>query len=294
MTTVEKSTGFGSYLRNQRRAAGISIETVSQKTKIRVEVLRHLENEDLGRLPSSAFLKGFVRAYAEAVGADSQEALRLFAASCTAHVECDMTAAPTKDRTPFWRGFLLACMVLILLIVITLSIARRMEKTPEATLAPETERVVTATPALPAQTAAPTPAAIDPTSGAQEAEPSPTALPIVPEQPLEPASSPEAGAPVSADADTDATSAEPQATLQVQPAKLVLQIAAIELTWLRVTSDGKTSKEITLKPDERMTFEAEQRFDLVIGNAGGVQLTLNDQALGFPGKRGKVISMRLP
>jgi cytoskeleton protein RodZ len=293
MTTVEKSTGFGSYLRNQRRAMGISIETVSQKTKIRVELLRHLENEDLGRLPSSAFLKGFVRAYAEAVGADSQEALRLFAASCTAHVACDMAAAPTKDRTPFWRGFLLACMVLILLIVITLSIARRMEKTPEAASAPEKERVVTATPALPAETTAPTPAATDPTPGAQ-AEHYPTPLPAVIEQPLEAAPSPDTGAPVSADAEANATSAEPQATLQAQPAKLVLQIAAIELTWLRVTSDGKTSKEITLKPDERMTFEAEQRFDLVIGNAGGVQLTLNDQALGFPGKRGRVISMRLP
>ncbi|MBI5062843.1 MAG: helix-turn-helix domain-containing protein, partial [Desulfatitalea sp.] len=69
MTASEKTTGFGSYLRNQRRAMGISIETVSQKTKIRVEVLRHVENEDLGRLPSSTFVKGFVRAYAEAVGA---------------------------------------------------------------------------------------------------------------------------------------------------------------------------------------------------------------------------------
>jgi cytoskeletal protein RodZ len=293
MTTVEKSTGFGSYLRNQRRAMGISIETVSQKTKIRVEVLRHLENEDLGRLPSSAFLKGFVRAYAEAVGADSQEALRLFAATCTAHAQCDMAAAPTKDRTPFWRGFLLACVVLILLIFITLSIARRMEKTPEATLAPEKGRVVTATPAVPVETAAPTPAATGPTPGAQAAGNS-TPLPVVPGQPLEAASSPNGETPVSADADANTTSAEPQATRQVRPAKLVLQIAAIELTWLRVTSDGKTSKEITLKPDDRMTFEAERRFDLVIGNAGGVQLALNDQALGFPGKRGKVISMRLP
>ncbi len=293
MTTAEKTTGFGAYLRNQRRAMGISIETVSQKTKIRVEVLRHLENEDLGRLPSSAFLKGFVRAYAEAVGADTQEALRLFAASCTAHAECDMAAAPAKPRAPFWRGFLLACVVLILLVVITLSIARRMEKTSEATSAPEKGSVVEAPPAETIGTPTQAPAATDPAPRAQETQRSPTPLPAVPEQPPE-AALPPVETPITTDADANATSADPQATPQDQPAKQVLQIAAIELTWLRVTSDGKTIKEITLTPDDRMTFEAEQRFDLVIGNAGGVQLTLNDQDLGFPGKRGKVISMKLP
>ena len=287
MATVEKSTGFGSYLRNQRRAMGISIETVSQKTKIRVEVLRHLENEDLGRLPSSAFLKGFVRVYAEAVGADIQEALRLFDASCTAHSECDMAGAPPKTRAPFWRGFLLACVVLILLVFITLSIARRMEKTPEATSASEKESVAKALPGeISGAAAVPTPKTI-------MAERSPTPMAAVPEQTPE-AALPKAEAPAPTDADTNAISAEPQARPQAQPAKLVLQIAATERTWLRVTSDGKIVKEITLKPDDHMTFEAEQRFDLVIGNAGGVQLTLNDHDLGFPGKRGKVISMKLP
>ena len=293
MTTMEKSTGFGSYLRNQRRAMGISIETVSQKTKIRVEVLRHLENEDLGRLPSSAFLKGFVRAYADAVGADIQEALRLFEASCTAHTECDMAAAPLKTRAPFWRGFLLACVALILLVFITLSVARRMEKTPEATFAPEKESIAKAPPDDSSVTATPAPAAIVPTPKPQEAERSPTPVPVVPEQTPE-VNLPKAEAPAPADANANATSAKQQATPEVQPAKLVLQIEAIELTWLRVTSDGKIVKEITLQPNARMTFEAEQRFDLVIGNAGGVQLTLNGQALGSPGKRGKVISMKLP
>jgi cytoskeletal protein RodZ len=293
MTTAEKTTGFGAYLRNQRRAMGISIETVSQKTKIRVEVLRHLENEDLGRLPSSAFLKGFVRAYAEAVGADIQEALRLFAASCTAHAECDMAAAPPKPRAPFWRGFLLACVVLILLVFITLSIARRIEKIPENASVPEKGSVVKSPPAETTGTATPAPAATDPTPRLHEPEHSPTPLPPVPAQTPE-AVLPKAETHVTTDADANATAAEPQATPQVQPARQVLQIAAIELTWLRVTSDGKTIQEITLKPDDRMTFEAEQRFDLVIGNAGGVQLTLNDKMLGFPGKRGKVISMKLP
>ena len=293
MTTVEKSTGFGSYLRNQRRAMGISVETVSQKTKIRVEVLRHLENEDLGRLPSSAFLKGFVRAYAEAVGADIQEALRLFEASCTAHAECDMLAASPKTRAPFWRGFILACVALILLVFITLSIARRMEKTPEVTPAPEKESVAKTPPADSSVTAAPVPAATVPVPKTQEADSSPSPTPAVPEQTPE-AALPKPGAPAPTNAEANATLAEAQVTPQVQPAKLVLQIEAVELTWLRLTSDGKIVKEITLKPDERMTFEGEQRFDLVIGNAGGVQLTLNGQALGFPGKRGKVISMKLP
>jgi cytoskeletal protein RodZ len=293
MTTAENTTGFGSYLRNQRRAAGISIETVAQRTKIRVEVLRHIENEDLGRLPSSTFVKGFVRAYAEAVGADIQEALRLFETSCIAHSQCDMVAVPPKPRAPFWRGFLLSCLVLILLIVITLSIARRMETKPETTAQPEKESATKAAPAQgPSIAASPAPTVPEATPPTLATETSPTPTPATP------VVSPEASAPKVegvGPAESGANAAtQPSATPQVQQAKLVLQIKAVELTWLRVTSDGKIIKEMTLKPDDHMTFEAEERFDLTIGNAGGVQLTLNDQPLSPPGKRGKVVSLKLP
>jgi cytoskeletal protein RodZ len=297
MTTVDKTNGFGSFLRDQRRAEGISIETIAQKTKIRVEILRHIENEDLGRLPSSTFVKGFVRAYAAAVGADIQEAMRLFEASCVAHDQCDLATAPPKSRAPFWRGLVLSCLVLILLVFITLSIARRMETGPAATPRSEKESSAKTAPIkIPSVAESPAPAAPQSTASALEAEASPA-----PPQGI-PGASPQAGAggvpqaeaPPTAEDGADEASQPTLGTPQTRPAKLVLQITAVELTWLRVTSDKKVVKEMTLKPDDRMTFEAEERFDLTIGNAGGVQLTLNDQPLNPPGKRGRVVSLKLP
>lgn len=294
MMTAEKTTGFGVYLRNQRRAKDIPIETVSQKTKIRVEVLRHIENEDMGRLPSSTFVKGFVRAYAEAVGADIDEALRLFEASCVSHIECDLIGVPQKERSHFWRSLFLVCLVLILLVLISLSIARRMENRPPATTPPEMESIRTSSPTeMQAEMVTPAPAAGDQKPFTQEADVTVTSTTAASHESPQPALA-TVEEPAPADADANATAPVLEDAAQPQPERLVLQISAVELTWLRVTSDRQVVKEMTLKPDERMIFEAERRFDLVIGNAGGVQLTLNDKALGFPGKRGKVISLQLP
>ncbi len=295
MMTTEKTTGFGLFLRNQRRARDIPIETVSQKTKIRVEVLQYIENEDLARLPSSTFVKGFVRAYAEAVGADVQEALRLFEASCVAHVACDMIGAPEKKRSSFWRSFVLICLVLALLALISISIARHMADRQASPTPPEAKDAKkSSSTGMQTETAAPASTTEAPASMTQGAAAAPTPPPASSED-IPPAASPAAEAPAPPEADANATANAPENPIQTPPQdKLVLQIEAVELTWLRVTSDGRVVKEVTLNPEERMTFEAEKGFELIIGNAGGVQLTLNGRPLGYPGKRGKVVSLKLP
>ena len=75
MDNEEKSPEFGRYLRNHRRSKGISLEVVSQKTKITLASLRQLEEEELDKLPAPTFVKGFIRAYAEVVGVDVNEAI---------------------------------------------------------------------------------------------------------------------------------------------------------------------------------------------------------------------------
>lgn len=69
---------FGAYLKNFREENGITLKEISDETKIRVNILSLIESEDHKQLPSEVFVKGFVRAYAKAIGADEKEAHRMY------------------------------------------------------------------------------------------------------------------------------------------------------------------------------------------------------------------------
>jgi hypothetical protein len=49
-----------------------------------------------------------------------------------------------------------------------------------------------------------------------------------------------------------------------------------------------------LKPGEKISLSAESRFNLLIGNAGGVRLNLNGKPVPVPGKSGQVVNVTLP
>jgi cytoskeletal protein RodZ len=54
---------FGTHLRVERQNRGLTLEEVSEATKIRVTYLEAIENEDLTKLPAPTFTKGFIRSY---------------------------------------------------------------------------------------------------------------------------------------------------------------------------------------------------------------------------------------
>ena len=73
-----------------------------------------------------------------------------------------------------------------------------------------------------------------------------------------------------------------------------LQITATEKTWLKVNIDKKESREFILNPGDVLEFEASQGYNLLIGNATGVQLTLDNTEVTVPGRQGQVVSLDLP
>ena len=76
--TEKTSLSFGRYLQSIRIEKGISLEDVSKETRIRREALLYIEAEDHEKLPDIVFVKGFLRAYAKAIGADGDEAVRRY------------------------------------------------------------------------------------------------------------------------------------------------------------------------------------------------------------------------
>ena len=59
-------------------ALKIDVHEVEEKTKIRAKYLRALENEEYNLLPGPAYVKSFLRTYADYLGIDSRELVDIY------------------------------------------------------------------------------------------------------------------------------------------------------------------------------------------------------------------------
>jgi cytoskeletal protein RodZ len=293
-TSYEKPCDFGHYLQLNRKSKGKSLEEISAVTKIPESCLKQLEEQDLANLPAPVFVKGFVRAYAAAVGADVEDALQRFDCCCAMTLPDQQTVVEDKATSSrYWPRSLLAVVLLAALIFMTLLFFGIMNtsvtktapidhdakkpvqvdaapENPSASL-PEVESQTTAVPEILVKD---TPAAIPPSNDVQAPDMEAT------EQA------------VSID-DPGVVDAPAEAVI-VPQLSWTLHIRAIEPTWMTVSADGGPPVEMSLKPDEVVRFKASDHFNLFIGNAGGIILTLNDRSIGVPGNSGQVINLRLP
>ena len=78
MKNNEESLSFGRYLQSIRLEKKISLEEVAAQTRIGLGNLMLVEREDHEQLPAEVFVKGFLRSYAAAIGADGDEAVRRY------------------------------------------------------------------------------------------------------------------------------------------------------------------------------------------------------------------------
>jgi transcriptional regulator with XRE-family HTH domain len=70
--------GVGTELAHARKARGLSLSDLAQRTKIGVAALDAIERGDVTQLPGGIFTRGFVRAYAREVGCDPEATVARF------------------------------------------------------------------------------------------------------------------------------------------------------------------------------------------------------------------------
>ena len=68
----------GSRLRRARLSRGIELEDVAQVTKVTLSYLQAIEDEGFDSLPAAVYVRGFVTAYARAIGLDPDRVARSF------------------------------------------------------------------------------------------------------------------------------------------------------------------------------------------------------------------------
>ena len=148
------------------------------------------------------------------------------------------------------------------------------------------------------------PGAATPTSTAAATSPAPSttskANPAsTPTQPVKPASSSSTTStttPATTTAKTSSSSAEKSEKPAKQDYPIVVSIKAVKKSWIKVTADGKNVYQQEMDPSgdkKQITLHATDKMAVVIGNAAGIELTVNGKSAGSLGNEGQARTVNI-
>jgi hypothetical protein len=95
---VSDRRAFGERLKRQRERAGVTLERISQTTKVPVALFNGLESGDCSRWPAGVFARAYVRSYAEVIGLSPDETVEEFVVAFGAVLKSDAFDTPASPR----------------------------------------------------------------------------------------------------------------------------------------------------------------------------------------------------
>lgn len=237
---------IGAYLGQARQLQELSLETVAAITKIPVRTLQAIEDGNLEQLPEPVYIQGFIRRYADAIGADGAEIANAFP-----------TGAIIKPVKPTWKHTFKAQLrplhlyVLYMLLVVgaVSGLSYMLNRS-----ANQTGRYANLTKPVPAG------------------------------QYVAPGSTEFYGPPAPTQIGKTATAKKTLPTVSGKPVRVGLTLTA--QSWLRIVVDGKTEFEGVLPEGTQRTWEANKQVVVRAGDAGAVLVSHNEekpQLMGEPG-----------
>ena len=139
---------LGQMLKQARLERGITLEQLQETTKIRIRYLQAIEEENFSVLPGNFYARAFIKSYAEAVGLDPDEVMRLYQHVIPpSHSDVSAeTIRPTtrtrrrtnSDRIARWAMSLLVLSFFILIFVVIYHFVLSNDKENDQHLADET------------------------------------------------------------------------------------------------------------------------------------------------------------
>lgn len=227
----------GSILRTCREFHGMSLEDAAEATKIGKNYLRALEDDRHQEFTSPAYLKGFLRIYANHLGLKADDLLKMIEPEPpdeTAPGSTDLEEVPEFRRFS-WQRLLLPASLLTVIIVVALLMRPADEPTP---------------PLQPAATPAPT-AAVQPARSSAQQLPAPDA----------------SGAVVS----------DPAAALAPLPPQsgVTLRIKALRKGNLLITLDEVTTQSYDLTAGDLIEWRADRSIHLELDDPRSVAFEVN-------------------
>jgi cytoskeletal protein RodZ len=262
----------GEILKKKREELGMDLREISNSLKIRYDYLKAIEDGNIERLPADVYVKGYIHEYARTLDVDPEFAVKAYKEQLSASLN-EKIIPPEKintDRRPSRTRYFIVPALLLSFAIIVVTFVRSPDKPIFSGSASPTDRRTQ-------------PALTTPQPTIKERRDSPSAF-------LHPADEKEKQKRGDHVTDKPLASAGSKPETQQQ----VLEVFAVDTTWLFVTSDNADSREILMKPGESAKWYAKKYFFLKIGNAGGIRLVFNGKEIRNLGEKGQVIKINLP
>ncbi len=260
----------GLLLKQAREAAGLSIEEVSELTRIRPQILRDLE---VGKLQSSggiAYARGHIRSIAKVINADADVLISQFndeaettTQSMSALLVENSATVPTREKSQIsYKKLSFAALVLVLLLILIPAVGSFFHSSAKPAPKPSPSSVT-----MPAATSS-TPVATP--SASTSATPSASTAPT------------NSAAPVAS-----------PSSITTSPGSTVTFTATTANSWFSVAdAHGTILWHGTLYKGSSQSFNDSSLIDVTIGNAGAVDVTINGKDAGLSGTIGQVVHVQ--
>ena len=262
-----KAAALGAFLRETRESRERSLDDAVQVTRIGKNYLLALEEGVFDKLPSPAYVRGFLRLYAKYLETSADELVARYD-ECLAGPTvkpAEHTASgrpePVAERQEETRGRWLvpAALLIVTLIIAAIMNGRdRSEPVKEQALAPQS---------------AGSPAPVQPVRSSAST------------RPTTPVASP--------DAQSSEQTAQPvPPATEPAGAGIILRLKVNQDSWLNITIDDAVSQTYDLKAGDLIEWKAEKSFTLDTNNAGGIEAEFNGKPLrpfGEPGKSAHIV-----
>jgi cytoskeleton protein RodZ len=287
---------FGDKLKREREMRRISLDEISESTKIPRRYLESLERENFESLPGGVFNKGFVRAYARFLGLDEEQAVADYVAVAKEepppedqfpleiHEKPDREMNPRKSHLPVIGAVVALVGVLAGYAVWRARIkqAENAENTVVAASPAESGNKATEKPSDAAQGGPARPASTSQARNVlQRADYKPASVAATPVQQT---ARLEAPAATTARAAADPSLTKPVLNKPVVNSKdFFVVIKAKEDAWISVIADGRRVSHGTLRANKQRFIRAGKQIILTTGNAGGIDVSFNGRPLGAIG-----------
>ena len=284
---------FGDKLKREREMRRITLDEISESTKIPRRYLESLERENFESLPGGVFNKGFVKAYARFLGLDEEQAVADYVAVAKEesapedqfpleiHEKPDRELNPRKSQLP-----LIAAVVALVGVLGGYAAWRskvRPTENSEITVASASQSEGVKTGATPEKSVDTTAVEAN-TTGAKSEQ-------IAKARPLDFKQTPVAATPVKQVARVEApativdgSTPDPARTRPAQIKKnFFVVIKAKEDAWISVVADGRRVSHGTLRANKQRFVRADKEIIITTGNAGGLEMSFNGKPLGAIG-----------
>jgi cytoskeleton protein RodZ len=328
-TRADQLRRIGGALREARQARGEDLYAVAETLRIKPSYLSALEEGDLSMTPGRPYALGFLRSYADHLGFDGAEVVRLVKETfdgAPPHPELVVPRAERADRRP--HGVLIAASILLLGVLYgswhmlwrDQPVLERVAAVP-GELGRLAGEMLAGPPSLPTPTEArapvprpTTPAAVPRTAPAPAAsEERPQLQALLAPEPAEPVRlpppiasgrdttgalaaerpaprAPDGPSPAALLAALDADRGRPPRDTSGDAADARVVLVARESAWVQIRSAGRDYvRTRTLEPGDRLVLPDRDDLALWTGNAGGIEVVVEGEKLGVLGESGKVL-----